>query len=164
MTSSHSAEVYSCVLDRDPRIVEADVEPAVLGRDLVDDVVDVGLVANVRPHVGRFSARRTDLLLDLGTASPCARQKPTLPPSAANRIAAARPIPEVAPVMTSTLFSNRRLADGAIRGVGVPPWTKATPPAMPANAPTRAATPPVVSVRRRLKRLPGPVSSFPVMR
>jgi hypothetical protein len=131
MTSSHSAEVYSCVLDRDPRIVEADVEPAVLGRDLVDDVVDVGLVANVRPHVGRFSARRTDLLLDLGTASPCARQKPTLPPSAANRIAAARPIPEVAPVMTSTLFSNRRLADGAIRGVGVPPWTKATPPAMP---------------------------------
>ena len=33
------------ILDRDPRIVEADVEPAVLGRDLVDEVVDVGLVA-----------------------------------------------------------------------------------------------------------------------
>ena len=112
--------------------------------------------------MNRFSARRTDLLLDLGTCFSWRPQKPTLPPSAANRIAAARPIPEVAPVMTSTLFSNRRLADGAIRRCAALDKGDAT--AIAANAPTRAATPPVVSTRRRLKRLSGTVSTLSVMR
>jgi hypothetical protein len=35
-------------------------------------------------------------------------QNATCPPSAAKAMAAARPIPDVAPVMSTTLFSNRR--------------------------------------------------------
>ena len=68
------------ILDRDPRIVEADVEPAVLGRDLVDEVVDVGLVATSarmtasslaeKPRVATRQRRRGRLWVAIENSSP----------------------------------------------------------------------------------------------
>jgi len=59
-------------------------------------------------------------------------------------------MPEVAPVISTTLSANRRWPDGWITGLGAAPWVSAIPPTAPARAAAPALTALVVSSRLRL--------------
>src|SRR5258707_3305540 len=77
-------------------------------------------------------------------------QKATLPPSAAKASAAARPMPEVAPVMATTLPSKRRRPGVGGSGADLGGRATATPAASPANNPATAPSVVEPRMRRRL--------------
>src|SRR5260370_6532616 len=76
--------------------------------------------------------------------------KATLPPSAAKASAAARPMPEVAPVMATTLPSNRRRPGARGTGADFGGRATATPAASPVNSPATAPSVVEPRMRRRL--------------
>src|SRR5882757_9872732 len=77
-------------------------------------------------------------------------QKATLPPSAAKASAAARPMPEVAPVMATTLPSKRRRPGAGGTGADFGGRATATPAASPVNRPATAPSVVEPKMRRRL--------------
>src|ERR1700730_950732 len=77
-------------------------------------------------------------------------QKATLPPSAAKASAAARPMPEVAPVMATTLPSKRRRPGVGGTGADFGGRATATPAASPVNSPATAPSVVEPKMRRRL--------------
>src|SRR5260370_25611053 len=76
--------------------------------------------------------------------------KATLPPSTAKASAAARPMPEVARVMATTLASNRRRPGAGGTGADFGGRATATPAASPVNSPATATSVVEPRMRRRL--------------
>src|SRR5262249_41095541 len=99
----------------DPGVVERNVQPAVLRERLLDEGLDVRLLAHVGPaEVGVASARRKwaspwSFRFSSPAASPSFSRRPertTFAPAFANAIAAAFPIPLVPPVTRTTFPVN----------------------------------------------------------
>jgi hypothetical protein len=124
------------LLDGDAGIVEGNIKAAITSCDLVDECFDLSFDTNIRADVSRLPP--FDRICCSTSRPRFSRrpQNPTFPPSAAKAIAAARPIPDVAPVTMTTLFSKRRFA-GAEEATGI----VALPQAVTAPAAAAAANP-----------------------
>jgi hypothetical protein len=138
------------LLDGDASIVEGDVESAIGVRCTVDEGLDLVLDQYVGLNIEGFAAGGLDLAFDLLPRFTRRPQKATLAPSAAKASAAARPMPEVAPVTATTLPSKRRRPGAGGSGADLGGRATATPAASPVNSPTTAPSTVEPRMRRRL--------------
>src|SRR4029077_3139496 len=141
------AVIVQRLLDGDAGIVEGDVEASVGAYRLVDERAALFLHQDVGFHVKGPASGRRDFVSTSWPRFVRRPQKATLPPSAAKASAAARPMPEVAPVMATTLPWKRRRPGAGGTGADLGGRATATPAAKPATRP--AAAPSVVEPRMR---------------
>ena len=90
--------------DLDTGIVEGDIEAAVGGQDEVDRLLDVGVLGDIRANKCCDSAGLVNLRGDLRASFSRRPVITTFAPASAKASAVALPIPEVAPVMRTTLL------------------------------------------------------------